>query len=147
MTSCLKNNHKYSTQGHKHESTVNYNDTSSDDSTVDESFSTDLSEESDDDKYDSDTKNYHYKRIQHYGPPTSDVYNESNFMSKIKVYKQQELGYVAPLADRKKNATNPSSRNVAIQITERREIVAQSIRYAKATINSSNYFCLKVHLS
>ena len=136
----FENTHKYSTRGRKHESTVNYNDTSSDDSTDDESYSTDLSEESDDDKYDSDTKNYHYKRIRQYGPPTSDVYNESNFMSKIKVYKQQELGYVAPLADRKKNTTNPSSRNVSIQITDRRDIVARSIRYAKATITSSNYF-------
>ena len=57
----FENNHKYNTRGHKHKSTVNYNDTSSDDSTDDESYSTDLSEESDDDKYDSDTKNYHYK--------------------------------------------------------------------------------------
>jgi len=51
----FENNHKYSTRGHKHESTVNYNDTSSDDSSDDESYSTDSLEESDDDKYDSDT--------------------------------------------------------------------------------------------
>ena len=110
----LENDHKYSTQGHKREFIVNYNDTKSDDSTDDESYSTDFSEESDDDKYISDTKNYHYKRIWHCSPPTSDVYHDSNFMSKIKVYKQQELGYAAPLADKKKNATNQSSRNVSI---------------------------------
>ena len=87
----FENNHKYSTRGRKHESIVNFNATSSDDSTDNESYSTDSSEESDDDKYDSDTNNYHYKRIRHYGPPTNDVYHESNFMSKIKVYKTTRI--------------------------------------------------------
>ena len=61
-------------------------------------------------------------------------------MSKIKKYKQQELGYVASLVERKKNSTNPSRRNVSIQINDRRDIVVRSIRYASVIITSSNYF-------
>ena len=136
----FENNHKYSTRRKKITTVTNKDASSSDDNTDDEAYTTDSSEESDDDKYDSDSKTYHYRRIRHYGPPTSDVYNLSNFISKIKIHQQQELGYVACLSERKNVTSSKPTRNVTIETSDRTDIVARATRYAKHTITSSNYF-------
>ena len=133
------NNHKYSTRRKRQATAVNNEASSSDDNTDDEAYITDSSESSDDDQYDSDSKSYHYRRIRHYGPPKSDVYQPTNLISKIQIHQQQELGFVACLAERKKVAT-ASSRNVTIKTCDRRDIVARAVRYAKLTITSSNFF-------
>ena len=133
------NNHKYNTRRKRQATAINNEASSSDDNTDDEAYITDSSDESDDEQYDSDSKSYHYRRMRHYGPPKSDVYQSTNLISKIQIHQQQELGFVACLAQRKKVATAPS-RNVTIKTSDRRDIVARAVRYAKLTITSSNFF-------
>ena len=132
------NNHKYNTRRKRQATAINNEASSSDDNTDDEAYITDSSDESDDEQYDSDSKSYHYRRMRHYGPPKSDVYQSTNLISKIQIHQQQELGFVACLAQRKKVATAPS-RNVTIKTSDRRDIVAQAVWYTKLTITSSNF--------
>ena len=60
----------------------------------------DTSEESDNEEYDDKNKSKHYRRLRHYGPPNRDVYCSSKMITKIKIFQQQELGYVAPLTQK-----------------------------------------------
>ena len=91
-------NHKYST--HKKQSAIITYSSSSEGSSDDEEY-VDTSEETDNEEYDDKNKSKHYRRLRHYGPPTSDVYCSSKMITKIKIIQQQELGYVAPLARKK----------------------------------------------
>ena len=47
------------------------------------------SEESDNKEYDDENKSKHYRRLWHYGTPTSDVYSSSRMITKIEIYQQQ----------------------------------------------------------
>ena len=91
-------NHKYSTRK-KRSAVITYS-SSSEGSSDDEEY-VDTSEESDNEEYDDENKSKHYRRLRHYGPPNTDHYCSSKMITKIKIFQQQELGYVAPLARKK----------------------------------------------
>ena len=77
--------HKYSTR-EKQSAVLTYS-SSSEGSSDDEEY-VDTSEESDNEEYDNENKSKHYRRLRHYGPPTSDVYCSSKMIKKIKIFQQ-----------------------------------------------------------
>ena len=59
-------------------------------------------------------------------------------ITKIEILQQQELGYVAPLAWKKKSIS--STVTIVPPVCERKDVIARAVRYAKHIITSSNYF-------
>ena len=126
-------NHKFSARN-KSSLDSTYQE-SSDERSIDDSEYTDTSEESDNKEYDDENKSKHYKRLRYYGPPTNDIYSSSRMITKIKIYQQQELCYVAPLARKKKSTVT-----IVAPLSERKDVVAQAVHYAKHIITSSKLF-------
>ena len=79
-----------------------------------------------------------------YGCPTNVIYHQSNLLTKINIHQQQEFGFIAPLAERRKQQQQPDLK--AVRISERKDIVARAVRYAKQTITSSSYFLTETSL-
>ena len=80
-----------------------------------------------------------------YGCPTNVIYHQYNLVTKTKIHQQQELGFVAPLAERRKQQQQ-SGINAADKISERKGIISRAVRYAKQTIILSTYFITKTSL-
>ena len=140
-------NHSSSHNYHMRKSTKNAKNvvrmsgSSDDDNTTDEDYSSLSSSDSSDDEhqYDTESASKHYKRIRIYGCPTNVIYHQSNLVTKIKIHQQQELGLVAPLAERRKQQKQANLKTV-VKISERKDVIARAVRYAKQTIASSTYF-------
>lgn len=131
---------------HNDSNVVTMSESSDDDDTSDEEYSChSASDSSDDDQqYDSEAASKHYKRMRIYGCPTNVIYHQSNLVTRIKIHQQQELGFIAPLAERRKQQQQPDLK--AVRISERKDIIARAVRYAKQTITSSSYFLTETSL-
>ena len=128
---------------HNESNAVTMSESSDDDDTSDEEYSSHSGSDSSDDdqQYDSEAASKHYKRMRIYGCPTNVIYHQSNLLTKINIHQQQELCFIAPLAERRKQQQQPDLK--AVKISERKDIqrsemICESFGFHSGVIGESS---------